>query len=254
MNIFGSVRRRHKQPLPKLGDTLGGWMEAQWAPSGMDAGNHRFLALQPIFNRQKKIFGYEALYRSGWDNQFHGDAETATQAILEDWIFHGLQDLTGKRPTFLNCTREDLIKDSLKRLPLTAVIELLETVEPDKEVLEACRRMKKSGYQIALDDFQVSEKMESLIEIADYIKVDFQISNEEKRSEIFRLLKRRPIKLIAEKIETEEEFAVARKEGFRLFQGYHLARPTVFSRRRIKTEDIQYFRSAKTLKEPAFSL
>jgi c-di-GMP-related signal transduction protein len=242
LNIFGSVRRRRK--TLRLGDSFGNWMKASWAPSG---ANHRFLALQPIVNRRRKIFGYEALSRSGWDNRFTGDSDAATQNMVGDWMFHGLDELTGGRRTFLNCTREALVRGLLTPLPPSTVLELLETVEPDKEVLGACRRMKELGYQIALDDFQHSEKMESLIRLADYVKVDFRLSGKEERREIIRRLKTSATTLVAEKIETNEEFETARGEGFQLFQGYYLGRPEVFSKRKVSTNDVDHFRRLAAL-------
>ena len=236
--MFGSVRRRRK--TPRLGDNFGNWMKSPWAPSAPDACDYRFLALQPIFNRRKKIFGYEALSRSGWDNRFTGDSDAATKRMVGDWIFHGLDELTGGHRTFLNCTRVALVRGLLTRLPPSTVLELLETVEPDEEVLAACRRMKALGYQIALDDFQHCEKMEGLLALADYVKVDFRLSGKEERREILRRLKRNVTTLVAEKIETNEEFEMALEEGFRLFQGYYLARPKVFSKRKISTHGVNH--------------
>ncbi len=128
-------------------------------------------------------------------------------------------------------------------LPPSTVLELLETVEPDKEVLAACRQMKASGYQIALDDFRHCERMEDLVALADYIKVDFRLSCKEERKEIIRRLKTSTATLVAEKIETNEEFEMALGEGFRLFQGYYLGRPTVFSKHKVlATNNVKHLR------------
>lgn len=243
MNIFGSVRRRRK--TLRLGDNFRNWMKAQWACS--DSRNHRFLALQPIFNRQREIFGYEVLSRSGWDNRFTGDSDAATQMMVDDWMFHGIHELTGGYRIFLNCTREALVGGLLTLLPPSTVLELLETIEPDEEVLAACRRMKALGYQIALDDFQDFEKMERLIALADYVKVDFRLSGKEERREIIRRLKRSAATLVAEKIETNEEFEMALGEGFQLFQGYYLGRPKIFSKRKVSTNDVNHFRRMTAL-------
>ena len=240
MKIFGSGRRRRK--TPRLGDGFGNWMRSVWAPSGADVCDYRFLALQPIFNRRRKIFGYEVLSRSGWDNRFTGDSDAATNIMVGDWIFHGLDELTRGRPIFLNCTREALVRGLLTRLPPSIVLELLETIEPDEEVLAACRKMKALGYQIALDDFQHCEKMEGLLSLADYVKIDFRLSGKEERKEMTRRLKRNATTLVAEKIETKEEFEMALGEGFRLFQGYYLGRPQVLSKRRNATNDGSRFR------------
>jgi EAL and modified HD-GYP domain-containing signal transduction protein len=151
MKFFRSMRQRRR--TRRLGDTYGEWVEAHWAPAGSEAANHRFVGLQPIFDRRRKIFGYEALSRSRWENRFAGDSDTATQTMIDDWLLHGLDELTGGSRTFINCTGKALVGGSLTLLPTRAVLELLETVEPGPEVLSACRKMKALGYQIALDDF-----------------------------------------------------------------------------------------------------
>jgi EAL and modified HD-GYP domain-containing signal transduction protein len=241
LKLFRSVRRRLK--APKLGDNYSEWREAQWAPASADTCNYRFLALQPIFNRRRKLFGYEALHRSDWNNCFSGDPDAATQAMIDNWLLHGLDELTGNSRTFINCTGEALTQQALTLLPNRVVLELLETVEPSIEILSACRRLKALGYQIALDDFQLAEKMDPLLALADYIKVDFRLSDAKQRREISHRLEGRSAVLIAEKIETEEEFTIALSEGFHLFQGYHLGRPALFSKQRIPPMEMNHFRS-----------
>jgi len=230
LKFFRSAQRQSM--ARRLGDAYGEWREAPWAPPGSEAGNYRFVALQPIFDLRRKIFGYEALSRSRWENRFTGDPETATQTMIDDWLLHGLDELTRGSRTFINCTGEAFTGGSLTLLPTRAVLELLEDVEPSLEVVSACRKMKALGYQIALDDFQISAKTEVLLALADYVKVDFRLSAGQERREIVRRVKGSTI-LVAEKIESGEEFEAALAEGFQLFQGYSLGPPVLFSQRRI---------------------
>jgi EAL and modified HD-GYP domain-containing signal transduction protein len=224
-------------------------MEAPWAPPACEAGYHRFVALQPIFDRRKKLFGYEALSRSTWENRFTGDPDTATRTMIDDCLLHGLDELTDGSRTFINCTFEALTGGSFKLLPRWAVLELLESVEPSLEVVSACRKMKALGYQIALDDFQLSKKMDVLLALADYVKVDFRATDSDERTAIVRRVKGLATIPIAEKIETEEEFDTAVAEGFRLFQGYSLGAPVLFSKRRILPFDANHLRKTRA---PAF--
>jgi EAL and modified HD-GYP domain-containing signal transduction protein len=224
---------RRRGTSRRLGDIYGEWNEAQWAPAASEAGNYRFVALQPIFDRRKKIFGYEALSRIKWENRFTGDPSTATQTMIDDWLVHGLHELTRSRRTFINLTTEAVIGELWTLLPTCTTLELLETVEPTMEVVSACRKMKSLGYQIALDDFQLSEKMNVLLGLADYVKVDFRVLDSEKRREIVSRVKGLGTVPVAEKIETRDEFDVAVAEGFQLFQGHSLGRPVLFSKRRI---------------------
>src|SRR4051794_34141485 len=164
LNVFSSARQsRSLIQADRARDRMAFGMDS----SDPDLYSSRFLALQPIFDRGREIFGYEALARSGWDNQFTGDSDTATRLMIGDRILHRFEELTRGHRIFVNCTREALVRGLLTRLPPSTVLELLETVESDNEVLVACRRMKALGYQIALDDFQQSEKTNGLLALAD---------------------------------------------------------------------------------------
>jgi EAL and modified HD-GYP domain-containing signal transduction protein len=165
----------------------------------------------------------------GLHNHFTGDPDAATRTMVDNWLLHGFDELTGRFPSFLNCTRQTLVKGLVTLLPRTTVLELLETVEPDEKVVSACGRLKRMGYGIALDDFQFSKKMEPLVELADYIKIDFQLPRSHRRKTL-RQLEGKGVKLVAEKVETVEEVKIAFEEGFELFQGYFFGRPKIFSR------------------------
>jgi EAL and modified HD-GYP domain-containing signal transduction protein len=243
MKWFRSLRQRGR--TRRLGDIHEEWVEAHWAPAASDAGNHRFVALQPIFDRRRKVFGYEALSRSKWENRFTGDPDTATRTMIDDWLIHGLDELTRGSRTFINCSFEALAGGAFTLLPTRIVLELLENVEPSPEVVSACRKMKTRGYQISLDDFQLSRKMEILLALADYVKVDFRLTDSDKRRAIVRRVKGLATIPVAEKIETEEEFETAVAEGFRLFQGYSLGAPVLFSKRRFPSLDANHLRETR---------
>jgi len=207
-----------------------------------DRRNRRFVALQPIFDRDGGLFGYEALYRTGPSNWFAGDPRKATQSIVRDWLLDGLYKFTGGKPVFLNCTREDLMECFVTLPPVPIVVEVLETVEIDESILDECGRLKASGLQIALDDFELCRSDERLMELADYVKIDFRMCDKAQRQEIFRCIKKESICFIAEKIETPEEFEEALGEGFDLFQGYFLAHPFLLSKPRSYLSWLNHFR------------
>jgi EAL and modified HD-GYP domain-containing signal transduction protein len=169
--------------------------------------------------------------------------------MIDDWLLHGLDELTVGARTFINCTFAALTGGSLTLLPTRTVLELLETVEPSPEVVSACRKMKALGYQIALDDFQLAKKMDVLLPLADYVKVDFRLTDSGQRSAIVRRVKGLATIPVAEKIETGEDFDAAVAEGFRLFQGYSLGAPVLFSKKRISPLDANHLRETRL---PAF--
>ncbi len=222
--------------------------------ASIESQTHRHFALQPIFTARRKALGYEMLYRAGWEDEFRGDLNHATRAMIDNWLLFGYEDFTGSRFTFLNCTRETLLSGLLPLLPKWAVFEILETVEPDPEVLRACRSLKRLGYRISLDDFDDPARMTPFLNLADFIKIDFRLSNRLQRVHLANGLKPYGATLIAEKIETEEEFRTARWEGFELFQGFYFAERGLFSmcKDALTLEDLEPIR--ESLRQPGFAL
>jgi EAL and modified HD-GYP domain-containing signal transduction protein len=191
----------------------------------------RFLARQPILNARQQVVAYELLFRSGWNNAFSGDDDNSTRQILDSILVVGAPELCSGTRAFVNCTRDALVGSLVTLLPAEhTVLEVLETVKPDPDVVAACRRLKDMGYKLALDDFENQQGMGPLIEIADYIKIDFRRSDLRARKSIRSHLGGSRAALLAEKIEQQEEFAVAVGEGYEFFQGYFFSRPTMLAR------------------------
>jgi EAL and modified HD-GYP domain-containing signal transduction protein len=126
--------------------------------------------------------------------------------------------------------------------PNNTVLEILETIEPDAELLNACNELRKIGYQFALDDFIPKPEMQPLIEIASYVKVDFRQSDAAERKLIHNMVRGSKAVLLAEKIEDQAEFDVAVAEGYKLFQGYFFCRPKVLAHREIPPNRMNYLR------------
>ncbi|MGA2652651.1 MAG: HDOD domain-containing protein [Terracidiphilus sp.] len=197
-------------------------------------GGLRYLARQPILDLRGRVHGYELLFRAGPEAAFRGDGEFATRTMLDNSVLFGMDKLTGGLPAFVNCTAEALTERLVDVLPPSmTVLEILETVDPTPQVVAACRKLKETGFRLALDDFSWSPKWAPLVELADYIKVDFMLLNAAGRGQLRHKLKDVAVALIAEKVETQEEYKQACKEGFTYFQGYYFCRPVLLKGRRI---------------------
>lgn len=195
---------------------------------------YRYMARQPILNIQGHNYAYELLFRNSTHNAFSADHEQASQSIVDSLILYGLDKLTGGEPAFINCTLDILTSSHIDLLPpATTVIEILETIEPTPELVQICLRLKAAGFRIALDDFQWVPGIEPLVKLADYIKVDFLQSGPAERSALLRRLNGAPTLFLAEKIESQQEFQQASREGFTLFQGYYFCRPELLKHREI---------------------
>jgi len=201
----------------------------------------RYVARQPILDRRGRVHGYELLFRLGPEVAFRGDGEKATRTMLDNAVMFGMERLTGGLPAFVNCTGAVLTENLVNLLGTTTVLEILETVDPTPELISNCRNLKAKGYRFALDDFVWEPRFQPLLELADYIKVDFASTGPEERRELFRRVDRGSIFMLAEKVETQEEYQQARKEGFTLFQGYYFCRPMLMQNRKIPANRAVHF-------------
>ncbi len=193
-----------------------------------------FVARQPIFDRYRQVYAYELLFRSGLKNAFGGiDPDRASIKVIADsFLRFGLQRLTGGKRAFINFTRDTLVKGYATLLPKDSiVVEILEDVEQDHEVFDACRDLKQRGYLIALDDVICDDWDNPLVGFADIIKVDFRGSDDRTKASLPGLIAARKIKALAEKIETRAEFDEAVALGYTYLQGYFFSKPLVLSGR-----------------------
>jgi c-di-GMP-related signal transduction protein len=204
----------------------------------------QFVARQPILTTDEKVFGYELLFRDGVEDFFrHTDADEASRSTLNTAMLLGLDILCDGHRAFINCTRDILLKDYITLLPSEqAVVEVLETVPADDLVVAACRRLKEAGYTIALDDFGMNDPRESLTDVADIIKVDIRDTSAADAAAMVKRYGPWRCRMMAEKVETREEFVAAKKAGFLYFQGYFFRRPETLSAHEIPANRLNYLR------------
>jgi len=211
----------------------------------------RYVARQPIVDREEKVFGYELLFRDGLENAFNGDSDEASRATLDRSLLMGLDVLCDGRRAFVNCTRDTLIKGLVTLLPSTiTVVEVLENVPPDAEVIAACRNLKEAGYVIALDDYVADDPREALAEIADIIKVEMLLTTEQQRAVLIKRYGPWRCRMLAEKIETHGDFVRARDQGFVYFQGYFFRRPEMINTRDMPANRLHYLRMLQEVSRP----
>lgn len=204
----------------------------------------RFVARQPILNREQQVFGYELLFRDGIENFFRAtDAEAAARSTLDSSLLMGFDVLCDGHRAFINCTRDLLLKDGITLLPPDqTVVEILENVEADDLIIAACERLKVAGYTIALDDYVTGDPREALATTADILKVDFERTTAQQQADLVNRYAALGRRMLAEKVETHEQFVAAQDMGFVYFQGYFFRRPEVLKAREIPTNRVNYLR------------
>ena len=213
---------------------------------------------QPIFDRDLNVVGYELLYRgSATDTraEFNDPDLASIQVMLNSFLEIGLDQVVGDYPAYVNLTRNFLVGNIPIPLPADRVVlEVLESVVADDEVLRSLRQLSAQGYRIALDDFVYEECREELVDIADIVKIDVQAMSREDVARHVRLLKGRNLKLMAEKVETHDEYGFCTELGFDFFQGYFLCYPNVVQAPGLMTDRLSSLDILAKLQDPHVGL
>ncbi len=190
------------------------------------------MARQPIFDNDLNVYAYELLFRENLQNKSgvtedNGDLAT-TKVISHTFLEFGIERVIGQHYGFINLTRSFLVGD----IPLPfdnhqVVLEILEDIVIDQEIITAVKDLAKQGYIIALDDFIFKEEFRPLLDVASIIKIDLLALSDQELVEHVDLLKAYDVKLLAEKVETHQQFEQCRALGFDYYQGYFFCQPTI---------------------------
>lgn len=212
-----------------------------------------FVGRQPILDRELNTYAYELLFRPGAGNEaVFLDGEKATAQVIHNTLMEiGLDELVGTSLAFINFTRSFLIGDIAQLLPPDRVVlEVLENVEIDEKLIQGVRALAAAGFTIALDDFDYTPKWQSLIELAAVIKFDVQALGAEKIQGQLQYLQKHKVRLLAEKVESQEEFEQFRELGFDYFQGYFFAKPRVISSNKLPDNHLALLNLMSRLQDP----
>jgi EAL and modified HD-GYP domain-containing signal transduction protein len=205
-----------------------------------------FLARQPILGRDQKLVAFELLFRAAPE---HEDAQltdyaAATATVISHASQLGMEQVVGDQLAFVNVDEVVLMSDFVRFLPPDRVIlEILETVLPTDAILARVRELKELGFKFALDDvIGHSEQVSKLIDLVDVIKIDLKGVSMDELARLATSLRGSRQKLLAEKVETVEEFRLCLELGFEYFQGYYFARPAILSGKKITPSELVVLR------------
>ena len=216
------------------------------ATAGSVPSEEFFLARQPILGRDQKLVAFELLFRAAPE---HEDAQltdyaAATAAVISHASQLGMHQVVGEQLAFVNVDEVVLMSDFVRFLPPDKVIlEILETVEPTPEVAARIGELKRLGFKFALDDvIEHSEQVRKLLDLVDVIKIDVKGVSRDELVQLARSLRNPRQKLLAEKVETVEEFRLCLELGFEYFQGYYFARPAILSGKKVSPSELVLLR------------
>jgi len=222
--------------------------------------HEKFIARQPIFDDKLKLFAYELLFRSSSENIFRPHKAASDTVIVDSTSLFGLQSLTGHAKAFVNLDVLALQRGTARLLPPDqVVIEILESITPSTEVVQLCAELCKDGYSLALDDYVGHPKWEPLIPLVKFLKVDFRACDPPARAAIANRHRAKidargaAMRLLAEKIETNDELLEARSLGYTFFQGFFFCKPSTLSAREIPSNKLNCLRLLHLVASPDFS-
>jgi len=206
------------------------------------------IARQPIFDRDLNLVSYELLFRSTNKNQQQSADNMTAQVMVTALMDIGIEKLAdGKRVT-INATESLLLGDIglLDVLPPDLVgIEVLEDVSVSEAIIQSCRDLQARGFTIYLDDVVYSPHLIPLLEIADVIKVDLPLTKN--LAEDVRILRKFKAKLLAEKVETLEEYELVKALDFDFVQGYFFSKPEIVQGRKLADSKLAILRATQKI-------
>jgi EAL and modified HD-GYP domain-containing signal transduction protein len=213
-----------------------------------------FLGRQPILDVRQEIVGYELLFRASENNlsEYDSQSQACMSVISSALSGFGFSEVLGDKLGFINITEDVLLSDLVEILPKEqTILELLETVQLNDETRQRCLDLKSRGYRIALDDHIYGAEHLEIYRFVDVVKIDILETYPNALPGIVKNLRQFPIKLLAEKVETREQFVDCLGYGFELFQGYFFARPVVLQHKGLEPSKIAMLRLLRNLHENA---
>lgn len=211
---------------------------------------------QPIFNRYNEVIGYELLYRALQNdttaNITDGDYAT-TQVLLNTFSEIGLDNIVGTGFAFINFTRNFIVgKYPIQLPPERIVMEVLEDITIDAELIAALQGFKASGFQIALDDIASTDRALPVLRsgLVNVVKIDMMATKRMLLPDMVDTFKQSGMLLLAEKVETLEDYDLCFRLGFDFFQGYFLCKPNIVKGRKMVSSRLIVMRLLAQVTDP----
>ncbi|MGD0832653.1 MAG: HDOD domain-containing protein [Terracidiphilus sp.] len=221
------------------------------------AGAH-FMVRQPILDLHARVHAFRLLFR---EDLKPGESGPSGRAMMETAAFHKLnrpselKRLTGSLVAIVRCAAEALSEELAQVLPPSlTVLEIAPGGEAPPELKETCERLKALGFRLALGEFTGQPEFDSLLELADYVKVDFGLTQPEVRAQVLRRLHGKAAILLASNLETQKDTLKAREEGFTLFEGYWFCQPVMKRNRRPPANQMLRLEILKALQKSPLDL
>ncbi len=216
---------------------------------------YAYIARQPIYNLNKEIRSYELLYRDARSGNVSiiTDGDAATRNVLSEAMsLFGFSKLTNGHMAYIHFTKNLILNDFVRLAdPKEVAVEVMADITIDAAVTRKLEELRKLGYTLVLEDYDGHGQYNSILPLINIVRVDFRRFGRDDQRRFARKLKKVPVTMLAEKIETQADFDAARDLGFLLFQGYYFEKPRLMNKQIPKLVDSPYGRLLNELLRPS---
>jgi c-di-GMP-related signal transduction protein len=215
-----------------------------------------FVGRQPICKERAEVFGYELLCR---ENQLVQAAlkvedQAAAAADVKTSIDLGLEKLAGKDLAFVGINREFLMGGFCSSLPKgRVVLEIPGDTVMDSAFVDSVAKLSNDGYAVALANYESADQIRPIEQFTDIAKIDIRSVNYEEVVRRFISLRQSDVKLLAENVETREDYEFCRKLGFDYYQGFFFCKPDVATHKKIPFNRLSTIHLLAKLQDPNIS-
>lgn len=200
-----------------------------------------FIARQPILDREKDVFAYELLFRDGKNNSYPSVErdEATSKLIAKSYQTLALDDISCSKKSFINFQSETLMAGLPASLdPENVVVELVAGKHNDDSLVDICKHVKNMGYKLALEDYRQDPKWTEFLPYIDMLKINTNQEDYDQIAKSVSQLANENVQLIADKVDTQDNFKIFKDIGFDYFQGYFFARPESVAQANLPTSKL----------------
>ena len=196
-----------------------------------------YLGRLPILDTKQNVVAYELLFRADHHNKaiVANNSAASANVIIETYGQLGIDNVIGKRRGFIKVDAQLLMHDSILLLPKKhVVLEILRGVEITESITQRCAFLKQKGYQLALSyTAQSSTHYDHILSLVNIVKINVNELTSAHLMAVMKQLRRFPILLLAEKVETQETAKHCISLNFQMLQGFFFTQPEVMSGKNI---------------------
>ncbi len=210
-----------------------------------------FIGRQPIYNRNLGVYAYDMFFSDGNENnagQNVNEDAAASQVILNTFMNMGLDNLVGTSMVCINISERLLLNaDKLPLPPNQVILHIQPDININEDTLAALQRLKKAGFTLALEGFLDTSNFDELLKFIDIFNLDMHLYSKKENLSRLKKMKKLNIKVLAEKVETLDEYEEYMDLGFDYFQGYFLSEPRILKGKTLETNKLSIMQLLSTL-------